>query len=930
MNFLYSAYFKHFILLIFLGLSFFAEAQDCADVVIPSLPYSEISTTCGAGNDVSTTNACNSWMVTGEDVIYSYTTTDETCLLVNLSGYEVGAAGMIVTIGCPGNMASSCVTTIMSDWNATSLSSTISAQPNTTYYFTVSSDDWTASCIDYDFSLSSDCPSPDAGDCMGAVTICNDFYHEENAPDGSGNYIDNLALNDCEIGAVDNSGWYTLTAQTDGILNFTLSPLQDDDYDWALFNLTDHSCAELSTNPDLLVSCNTYGLIGSNTETGISTANGGTGNSNGPGDLNGPPFNADINILAGETYVLLVSNWSGTTNGYELDFSESSATFIDDVPPTVESVTASCNGLVVEFSEYMDCTTALPAYFNVEGPNGTYTVTAIQSTCQEGLAYAHTFNLTLDTPFPAEGGDFQIVFNANELSDLCGNFLEPVTVPFSVATGMELDATTTAAACANDNGSLTVSVVSGGLAPFTYSLDGGPFQNGGTFDNLGAADYTVTVKDGGGCENTIDVTVDVDAVEFTAGVDTYACQLSFSGNATLPAGYTGVWTAPAGVQMNDATNTHCAFHPQTAGTYTLTWTITNGVNCTVGKSIDVAFNAVSVANFIFTEPTCHDKCDATAEVTAGGANNMAAVEYEWSGGLSSPATPASANHLCPGINKVTLTTEEGCSLSYPFTLENPTPLDIGEVTVMPEVCPKACDGSIAIEGSAAAEYSFDGGATFSSASSQENLCAGRYYMILKNSGGCAVDTLVNVGQPAGPRARFAAEPYRQSTFTPHFSFDNLSENYISSYWLFDYPDGSDFSRKQDPTYTYTDPKVGDYTVMLVVTDDHGCPDTTFHHVGIFEDTWVYIPNSFTPNGDGLNDIFRPVVRNVVVDDYKFQVFNRWGQTVFETDDVAKGWNGSVSGGAYYGEMGNYAYRIHVRDLETGEAREWNGVVLMVR
>ncbi len=811
-----------------------------------------------------------------------------------------------------------------------SLSSTVSAQPNTTYFFTVSSDTWTADCIDYDFSVSSDCPSPDAGDCLGAITICNDFYHEENAPVGSGNYIDNLATNDCAIGAVGSSGWYTLTAQSDGILNFTLSPLQDDDYDWALFNLTDHSCAELATNPDLLVSCNTYGLIGSNGETGISTANGGTGSSNGPGDLNGPPFNEDVNIQAGETYVLLVSNWSGTTNGYELDFSESSATFIDDVPPTVQAVAANCNGLEVEFSEYMDCTTALPEYFNVEGPNGAYTVVDIQSTCQEGLAYAHTFYLALDTPFPSEGGAFQIVFEANELADLCGNFLEPVTVPFSVATGMELDATTTAAACSNANGSLSVTVVSGGLAPYTFSLDGGSFQNGSTFSNLGADDYSVTVKDAAGCENTIDVTVAVDAVEFSAGVDTYACQLSFTGNATLPTGYTGVWTAPAGVQMNNATNPHCIFNPQTAGTYTLTWTITNGVNCTVDKTIDVVFNALEVANFVFTQPTCHNKCDATAEVTAGGANDQATVQYEWSGGISSPATPASANQLCPGVNTVTLTTEEGCSLSYPFELENPAPLNIGSVTVVPEFCRKACDGSISINGSAATEYSFDAGSTFSQASSQENLCAGRYYLVLKNAGGCAVDTSVYVGQPPGPLARFSAEPWRQSTFTPNFSFNNLSENYVSSYWLFDYPDGSDFSRKQDPTYTYEDPEVGDYMVILVVTDDNGCPDTTFHQVGIFEDTWVYIPNSFTPNGDGVNDIFKPVVRNIVVDDYKFQVFNRWGQSVFETSDPDKGWNGSISGGDYFGEAGNYAYRIHVRDQETGEAREWNGVVLMVR
>ncbi|MGB8717645.1 MAG: hypothetical protein WCD66_15000, partial [Rhodanobacteraceae bacterium] len=317
MNLRKSVLIKYWILLIFITLSFFAKAQSCVDVVIPSLPYTVSSSTCGEGIDVGFNNVCNSWGNPGEDLVYSYTTTDESCLLVELSGYQMGAGGVSVTSGCPGDFSSSCVSSLVSNWDATSVSGTISTQPNTTYYFTVSSEGWTAGCIDFDFSLSTNCPPPTPGDCLGAIPICTDYYYEENAPIGSGNYMDNLGLNDCSIYEMNNSGWYTLTAETDGILNFTLSPLQDDDYDWALFNLTDHTCADLGTNPDLMVDCNTYGLIGSNGDTGISTANGGSGTSNGPGDTNGPPFNADLNIQAGETYVLFVSNWSGTTNGYE-------------------------------------------------------------------------------------------------------------------------------------------------------------------------------------------------------------------------------------------------------------------------------------------------------------------------------------------------------------------------------------------------------------------------------------------------------------------------------------------------------------------------------------------------------------------------------------------------------------------------------------
>jgi hypothetical protein len=94
--------------------------------------------------------------------------------------------------------------------------------------------------------------------------------------------------------------------QQDGNLSFILDPLNDaDDYDWGLFNITTGGCSGLgTTSPE--VECNSYGVFGSNGPTGISTANGGSGVSNGPGDLNGPAFNADLPVVVGNTYALLI------------------------------------------------------------------------------------------------------------------------------------------------------------------------------------------------------------------------------------------------------------------------------------------------------------------------------------------------------------------------------------------------------------------------------------------------------------------------------------------------------------------------------------------------------------------------------------------------------------------------------------------------
>ena len=161
-------------------------------------------------------------------------------------------------------------------------------------------------------------------DCDGSIQLCGGVYTELSAPQGSGNVFEFTGI--CNQNAESASLWYTFTVQEAGDLSFVLDPANDaDDYDWGLFNITDGGCAGINaqngSSPE--VECNSYGVIGTNGPTGISTANGGTGSTNGPGDLNGPAFHADLPVTVGETYALLVMNWSCTPVCYNIDVTES-------------------------------------------------------------------------------------------------------------------------------------------------------------------------------------------------------------------------------------------------------------------------------------------------------------------------------------------------------------------------------------------------------------------------------------------------------------------------------------------------------------------------------------------------------------------------------------------------------------------------------
>jgi gliding motility-associated-like protein len=102
---------------------------------------------------------------------------------------------------------------------------------------------------------------------------------------------------------------------------------------------------------------------------------------------------------------------------------------------------------------------------------------------------------------------------------------------------------------------------------------------------------------------------------------------------------------------------------------------------------------------------------------------------------------------------------------------------------------------------------------------------------------------------------------------------------------------SPHSSLQNPSFIYSD--AGQYNVVLVVTSDKGCKDTIVKSIEVLEDHTFYVPNAFTPNGDGLNDVFLP--KGVAVTKYELRIFNRLGEELMFTNDFERGWDGIYKG-----------------------------------
>jgi gliding motility-associated-like protein len=140
-----------------------------------------------------------------------------------------------------------------------------------------------------------------------------------------------------------------------------------------------------------------------------------------------------------------------------------------------------------------------------------------------------------------------------------------------------------------------------------------------------------------------------------------------------------------------------------------------------------------------------------------------------------------------------------------------------------------------------------------------------------------------------PTADFIANPDSMLTSEPIFEFTNLSTN--SYTYLWEFGDGTT-SLSTNPVHEY--PAISNnYLVTLYAYNELGCYDSTFFTVTVYEDLVLYVPNTFTPNGDGTNDVFLPVITSGIDETkYTLLIYNRWGQVVFESHNPNVGWDGS--------------------------------------
>jgi len=392
--------------------------------------------------------------------------------------------------------------------------------------------------------------------------------------------------------------------------------------------------------------------------------------------------------------------------------------------------------------------------------------------------------------------------------------------------------------------------------------------------------YWVQAIDNHGCAtfDSIEVTL-LQPPSLNIGVDTIVCQ-----------GVSVVLQPDAGFNtyLWNTGSTSPVLLVNLSGTYSVT--VSNSGNCTGSDSITVMFIPGNIANLPADTGSCMGDTINLTVMNPG-------IAYIWSTG----ATTNSIDVSSPGPYMVTVTDTNGCMSPDSIWVSLYPVLEVTADPYMVTICE---DSSVVLNAYGALNYAWSPAAGLN-ATTGSNVIASPsmntiYHVVGTAAGSCPGDTTISVTVILPPSSSL---PDSTLVCTGNsVTLDPGPCDLCTYYWS----NGS-----LNPQIEVSD--LGLYWVEIV---NEGCKLIDTILVGDCFEIWI--PNVFTPNGDGLNETFHP--RGIHIQSYKMLIFNRWGEMLFESNDFGQGWDRTFKGKQC--PEGVYVYLITFEGLSTGYAREY--------
>lgn len=484
-----------------------------------------------------------------------------------------------------------------------------------------------------------------------------------------------------------------------------------------------------------------------------------------------------------------------------------------------------------------------------------------------------------------------------------------------------------ATSCVNAS-SATVAVI-GGIGPYSYSWSPSA-QTTSVAVNLSPGNHTIAVRDAGyACSiySVISVVpIIAPTMSLTPNGSVSVCvgskaTVQISGNVN-----SFLWTPLQGFNIN---NTSISVNPTASQIYTLVGAFNS---CSLSTTLAVGILPLPVPTITANKSTL---CvNALLEMQGSGG-----ILFQWSGPLGFVSTQQQVSTVLNSINAagiytLKVTDDKGCQNTATTEIKIAQPPQ-GQLKGMnPALCATVCMDyrfEKPLQQSAVISSWEINGSNFGNNFTYCFNEAGNFKIngtLTDTLNACATKLSYLVAVSAKPKAAFVYSPDAPVAEMDEVKFINssLGEELTTWSWFFKGTTAEPALLKasgREVINRFSQP--GNYIAALVVTNGFGCADTIIKSILVNDDVTLFVPNSFTPNGDLHNEVFLPVARGLKT--FSLLIFNRWGTRIFESKDASQGWDGTFK--SEPAPEGNYIWEIQY-SAEGNRTGAKTGQVLLTR
>lgn len=460
--------------------------------------------------------------------------------------------------------------------------------------------------------------------------------------------------------------------------------------------------------------------------------------------------------------------------------------------------------------------------------------------------------------------------------------------------------------------------VEGGEAPYQFQWSHAPGLADHTAQQLPSGDYAVRITDARGCQDSLSVRL-VNPLSLRMRLEAVNVRCTGEANGQLTA-LVGGGIPPYQYQWNLGANT-ARITGLLPGWYEVA--VTDQSGCTLRDSAQI-IEPEPLAIAVETDPaSCADSATGRALVQASGGNPP--YQYYWSSG----GRDSVAEGLMPGIYLLQVQDRRQCLRDTLIEISSPDSLHVEVVEIQASTCTRL-NGHIEVQamgGTPGYAYQWDTPFLQTGPVARELLGAvpsRPYEVLVTDAVGCQRRRRIDL--PDHPAAQARIEPYFQPDDTLLLSeaalYVNNQSEATAYRWLV-----NDSTVGIAGDLSYTAPQPGQYLIRLVAYDAYfACPDTAEVQVTVVDDGLLWVPNVFTPNGDGQNDRF--AIRGSGIVDFQLTIFDRWGKELRRVGRIDDRWDGRTVSGTPVPE-GAYAYALQVV-LNNGLTLTKRGQVMVIR